>query len=115
MAGCAMAKRAKPEAAVVLELFDHLFCEVLVFADQNVDMVRHNRACVASASLGLHNFAKCGGDFVSGVCVERQQRMPEDPRGFSAEVADFPTGRLNFLPSEMQVTQVRDRLTANHF
>src|SRR5438105_332289 len=39
--------RAKPQAAVVLKVRDHLFSGMLVFADDQVNVIAHDRARVA--------------------------------------------------------------------
>src|SRR4051794_28256284 len=47
MVGCAKSVRAKPQAAVVLKVLDHLFCLMLMFSDDEVDMIAQDCTCVA--------------------------------------------------------------------
>ncbi len=56
------ARIAKPQAAGVLEILDHIFCLMFVLANQYVYVVGHNNASIASVSVLRNRFGESIGD-----------------------------------------------------
>lgn len=52
------AERAKPQAAGILEVGDHLLGKVFVLADQEVNVIRHDGAGVTGISIVLDDVSE---------------------------------------------------------
>ena len=96
-----------------LEFGDHLLCLMAMFADQDVNVVGHDRTGVAGVPIANDDFMeylanRCGLDG-----VQFQQRMGQDRSGLAIEFADLRRGGLNLLPPVMQFAQFRDYITVD--
>ena len=67
-----MAGRNQSLPAGVLQAIDHFLGQVLVFANQNVHMVRHNGARVASVFLLFDNARECAANFPARGLIEAE-------------------------------------------
>ncbi len=54
--------RAKPQAGGLLKILDHLLSFVPVFADQQMNVIRHDCAGVTGVPIFAHRLGECVGD-----------------------------------------------------
>ena len=96
---------AKPQAAGFLQICDHLFSKVFVLADQDMNVVRHNRTRVTGIAVVRDAFAKSICYFESirriqlkargiSICTSRRRRT----RGFPFRRAGCACGRGGGCP-----------------
>src|SRR5581483_479609 len=106
MGGRAKTRSAEPQAAVSLEILDHVLGEMLVLANEDMDVVGHDRAGVARVALICDHFTEGGRDHGAGKVVEGQQRVAKQVTGPLIELAHFTSGGLESLPAEVQLAEI---------
>src|SRR5215510_484955 len=87
--------RAEASATRLFQSLDHFLRLVLVFADQDVDVVRHDRASVAGVSPLLDHPAECQSNLCASGLVEGEQGMLENFGSLLVESANLVTRRLD--------------------
>src|SRR5438067_4840204 len=97
--------RAEASTARFFQGLDHLLCGMLVLANQNVNVVWHDRASVAGISPLLDHLAEGQADLGAGTLVEGEQGMLEETGGVLVEPANLITGRLHGLASEVKIPE----------
>ncbi len=99
--------------AAFLQGFAHLFGAVLVFAHDQMDVVRHDRAGVTGVALSLNDFLKGSRRLDARRLVEDQCGMSKDVGCLLVELPDRCADRLNALASVVQLPQRGDHVGAN--
>src|SRR5207248_2170046 len=94
--------RDEASPARLFQDLNHFLGLVLVLADQNVNVVWHDRASVAGISLLLDHLTECQADLGAGNLVEGEQGMLEETGGVHVEPANLITGRLHGLASDVK-------------
>jgi hypothetical protein len=97
----------------VLERFDHLFRLMPVLAQQDVDMVRHDRAGVASIALDADDFVECLRNLLSRWIIKSEQRMLEESPGTLVELLDHSAGWLHGFAAVVKFAQLGEHVLAD--
>ena len=102
------------DAACFLEPLDHLFSLILMFAHQNVNMIRHDCARIACIALFIDNLRESVRDQPAARFIEHEKRMLEQIASFFVEFAHVTTGRLDFLAAKVKLVEHRKDIGADN-
>src|SRR5262249_35260694 len=113
MIGRSVTGGAKSQAADFLERLDHLLGLVLVLADQDMDMVGHDGARIASVALFFYRRAERRGNFSPRRIIKGKQRVTQHGSRLLVEPPHDVAGWLNSFSPVMQLAQLGDETTAD--
>ncbi|MDX1965588.1 MAG: hypothetical protein SFV23_00330 [Planctomycetaceae bacterium] len=100
-------------SAAVLERFEHCFGAVTVLADQQMDVVGHDRARVAGVVSQTYRLIKPLRNDVAVLVIELQQFMFQNGLGDSVKLSQHLGQRLSMLSSVVVVSKTLDVLDAD--
>jgi hypothetical protein len=110
MVGCSKTVGAKPQAAEMLEVLDHLFRRILVLADDQVDVVEEDRTRVAGVIAAPDRFTETCADAGDRIAAHVEQRKLQQRLGALIECANLATGGLDSLATVVKVTDFFEKV-----
>jgi hypothetical protein len=84
-----------------------------MFPNQQMNVIRHNRACAAGVFTFNDRLTKGIGDHAKLVWRKRQQLMCQHVSRLLIEDTNFAAGRLDALPPKMQLAKFREKVVSN--
>jgi hypothetical protein len=96
-----------------LQVRDHLFGDVAMFADHEMDVIIHDRARVAGVRFALDHASERVCDRAQLSLGEPPQRKLQDLLRFFVERADLMGEWLDSLPSVVQFPELRDDVASD--
>ena len=91
--------------ARLLEPCHHFLYLMFVLADQNVNVIRHDRAGVAGVAFAFDHLGKSGPDLRAGFLIEGEQGKTEDFGSAFVKRAYLPPRRLTAFTPLMEFAQ----------
>jgi hypothetical protein len=101
---------AKPQAADGLEILDHILRLLAVLANQEVNVIRHNRASIASVGLLANTLSERTSDYIHVLARDLQDRELQHLLRSFAKILDHPTCRLYPFAAIMQLPKFRNNV-----
>jgi len=105
--------RAEFPYAPMFQFVRHLLGRVLVLANDEMDVIPHDRTGIASVFLTFDRLAECGCNRLAMRDCKFDFWMFEERVGFLVEVADHRTARLNIFATVVHFAEVLELRVAN--
>ena len=108
-----MVRGNQPRPTRGLKVVDHVLGLVFVFSNQDVYVVRHNRARVTRVFILFNNLRESVTNFLPRGLIETKERMFQHLGRPLVEVPDVAAGGLNQLPTVMKFAQFSNHVATD--